>query len=132
MSDEKPKVVHVKQFDGGRSTPAEYFRKTMYSGITCSTCGDPPAMRARFLAPIDEFRKKYPKELMQLVLLLGGKDPSFPSKYGRLVHVQSLFACDKCKTSMRKAAARVEDWMIVEFEEMGLDESHPIVVAVPR
>lgn len=132
MSDaKKTKTVHVKKFDGGRSTPDEYFRKTMYSGMECSTCGGPPAMRARFLAPIDEFRAKYPRELMQLVLMLGGKDPSFPTAYGRMVHVQSLFACDQCKTSLQRLAAKKEDWFVVEFEEMGLSSTHKLVVAVP-
>lgn len=132
MSNGKQKVVHVKQFDGGRSTPAEYYRKAMYAGQKCSTCGDPPAMRARFLAPMDEFRKKYPRELAQLILMLGGQDPGFETTYGRMVHVQSLFACDKCKTSLRRMAAKKEDWFLVEFEELGLEESHPLVVAVPR
>lgn len=131
MSDEKPKVLHVKKFDGGRRSPAEFAREVMFKGTVCSTCGDPPAMRIRLLADASEVQKRMPDEWAQLVKVIGG-NPTFKTTYGEMVHIESIFACDRCKAGARKYAAHKPSWMIAEFEEMGLDSSHPLVVQVPR
>lgn len=132
MSDEKPKVVHVKKFDAERGrSPAEFFRQAMYHGAQCSTCGAPPAMRIRFLADAEEFRRREPDIHAFLALKMGG-DPTFPTKYGPMIHIQSVFACDMCKTSARRMAAKKPSWVIADFEEMGLEESHPLSAQVPK
>lgn len=128
---EKSKVIHLKKFDNGNRTPAEFFREQMYAKMQCSTCGDPPAMRIRFLCPLDEFKKREPQAYQMLILKFGG-DPTFDTKYGKMVHMQSVFACDKCKTSARRVAAHKPSWVIAEFEEMGLEENHPTIIQVPR
>lgn len=130
MSDEK-KVLHVKKFDGGRRSPAEFFRQQMYSKMVCSTCGDPPAMRIRFMADAAEFKRREPDVYAMLEVRMGGK-VTFPTKYGPMVHVESVFACDNCKTSARRMAAKKPDWVICEFEEMGLEESHHALIQVPK
>jgi hypothetical protein len=122
------KIIHVKQFDGGRRTPAEYFREQMYAKSQCTLCGGPPAMRIRYMAEASEFKRREPEVWAVLTAKIGG-DPTFPTKYGPMVHVESIFACDLCKHSARQMAAKKPDWVICEFEETGLEESHPTVVA---
>jgi hypothetical protein len=131
MSNEKPKVVHVKKFDGGRRSPAEYAREMMYKGTKCSTCGGPPAMRIRMLADASEFQKREPQVWALLCAKMGGS-PTFKTKYGDMVHIESIFACDRCKAGAKRFAAHKPSWVVCEFEEMGLDSSHPLVVQVPR
>lgn len=118
-----------KAFQG--RTPAEFFRQHVYKQAECSTCGDPPAMRIRYLAPEDEFKKREPQVYAVICARIGG-DPCFDTKYGRMLHVESVFACDRCKTSARRMAAKKPSWVIAEFEEMGLEESHPLLIQVPK
>lgn len=129
MSDNK-KALHVKKFDGGRRSPAEFFREQMYAKQTCNTCGGPPAMRIRFLADAAEFKKRNP-DVYKLLLIRLGTDPAFDTKYGKMIHVESWFACDNCKTSARRLAAKKPTWVIADFEEMGLEETHASVIQVP-
>lgn len=131
MSDEKPKVLHVKKFDGGRRSPAEVAREILFKGMSCSTCGDPPAMRIRLIADADEVKKRMPDAFAALTLAMGGK-PTFQTTYGEMIHLESIFACDRCKAGAKRYAAHKPDWVIAEFEEMGLESSHPLVVQVPR
>lgn len=131
MGDEK-KVLHMRKFDGGNRSPAEFFRQQVYANTKCSMCGGPPAMRIRFLAPVDEFQRREPEIYAALVLKMGGGDPSFPTTYGKMIHVESVFACDQCKQGARRAAAHKPDWVLCEFEEMGLEEKHPLIIQVAR
>ncbi len=120
-------AVHVKKFDGGRRTPAEYHRELVYGNKQCSTCGEPAAMCAKLLADDAEFLRRHPNEYLVLINRFGG-DPSFETKWGKMVIVEIIYACDQCKNGMRRfVAARQQDWMHVEFDEMGLEESHPLV-----
>lgn len=120
-------AVHVKKFDGGRRTPAEYHRELVYGNKQCSTCGGPAAMCCKLLADDAEFLRRHPNEYMVLINQFGG-DPSFETKWGKMVIVEIIYACDQCKNGMRRfVASRQQDWMHVEFDEMGLEESHTIV-----
>jgi hypothetical protein len=121
------KAVHVKKFDGGNRSPAEYHRQVVFAGKTCSTCGDPAAMSAKIMADDAEFRRRHPDAYMFLINKFGG-DPSFKTKWGLMVTVEVIYACDRCKDSLRKYAATVQkDFMHVEFDEQGLDSSYPLV-----
>ena len=119
--------VHMKKFDGGRRTPAEYHREAVYGGKTCSTCDQPAAMAAKMLADDVEFMRRHPDAYMALINKFGG-DPSFETKWGKMVTVEVVYACDQCKNGMRRfVASRQQDWMHVEFDEVGLEESHTIM-----
>jgi len=129
MSEQK--IIHVRKFDNGRRTPAEYFREKVYAHTECSFCGDKPGMRIRYIADAEEFKKRNPDVYKLLCIRIGG-DPAFDTTYGKMIHVNSEFACDRCKTAARKMAAHKPDWIIAEFEEMGLEENHKLVIPVSR
>lgn len=122
-------IIHVRKFDGGRRTPAEVHRELAIAH-RCSTCGEPAAMKIHFLAPLDEFKRREPEAFALAVRQMGGRDPSFQTTYGRMVRIETLYACDLCKVSAKKYAARKPDWQLVEIDEMGLETSHPTQVAV--
>lgn len=122
------RIIHVRKFDGGRRTPAEVHRKVALAH-KCSTCGEPAALKVHFLAPLDEFKRREPAALALAVRQHGG-DPSFETAYGRMVRIETLYACDLCKASAKRYAARKPDWILCEFDEMGLSSSHPTQVAV--
>ena len=128
-----PQAVHVHRFDGGRSTPAEYHRRSVFAGASCSFgCSEPVALKARVLADADEFARREPQAYLVLAVKAGGADPAFDSRYGRLVLTQTMFACDRCKDSLRHYCARLPTgYMFAEFDEMGLDSSHPVAAQVP-
>lgn len=129
----KPEVLHVRKFDhanGGRRTPAEVHRELGLGGAKCTFCGDPAGMKGMVYAEADEYAKRDPQGFMVLYQRVGG-DPSFDSKYGRIVKVQEVFGCDRCKKAAVHFLAKKPDWMFTEIDEMGLDSSHPTQVAVP-
>lgn len=127
---ERSKIIHLKKFDNGRRTPAEVHREL---GIAhqCSTCGDPAAMKAHFIAPEDEFKRREPGLYALAVAQLNGGDPSFHTLYGKMIRIETVYACDLCKVGLKKYAAKKPDWVLVEFDETGLSSSHPLVVQVP-
>lgn len=130
MSDDKraASAVHVRKFDGGKRTPAEVHRELVLGGKECSTCGGPAALAAKLLGEDAEFRRRHPDAYMVLIQRFGG-DPSFETKWGRFVVIEVIYACDRCKAGMRRfAAARQQDWMHIEFDEMGLEETHKVQV----
>lgn len=128
------KPVHIHRFDGGHRTPAEYYREHMFSRQQCSFgCAEPVALKARVLADAAEFARREPESYLALAVKAGGADPAFPSTYGPLVLVETLYACDRCKDSLRHSCAgRVRaGYMFAEFDETGLESSHPVAVQVP-
>jgi hypothetical protein len=134
MSDEtkKPEVLHVRKFDhanGGKRTPAEVHRQLGLGGRSCSFCGDPAAIRGMLYADAEEYARRDPTGYFALMQQCGG-DPAFDSKWGKIVRVQDMYGCDRCKTSVKQYLAKKPDWMFADFDEMGLDSSHPTQVQV--
>jgi len=134
MSDDvkKKKTVHVRHFDhanGGKRTPAEMHRELVYRGQTCSFCGDPAAIKGMLYADAQEYAQRDPVGYFALVQKVGG-DPAFDSKWGRIIRIQDLYGCDRCKTSLKQFMARKPDWQFCEFDEQGLESSHSLQVQV--
>jgi hypothetical protein len=128
MSEDTKRAVHVKKFDGGKRTPAEVHRQLVFAGKTCSTCDQPAAVAAKMLGDDEEFRRRHPDAYMLLIAKFGG-DPSFETKWGRMVTIEVIYACDRCKDGMRRFVAhRTQDWMHVDFDEGGLESSYPTQV----
>jgi hypothetical protein len=120
--------IHMKRFDNGKRTPAEYHRELVLGGKHCSTCDQPAAMAAKLMAEDAEFCRRHPDAYLLLIQKFGG-DPAFETKWGKMVIIEVIYACDHCKGGLRRfAAARQQDWMHVEFDEMGLEESHKVQV----
>lgn len=136
MSDEetkkKPEVVHIKKFDGGRSTPDEMHRKFAFGPRRCHSCGGPPAIRIKVLMEAKEMLARSP-DVAATIIALNKEGPFLPTvatKYGPMVLVSDICACDLCKTEAEKAAAKGPSWCIVEIDRMGLASTHKPVVSV--
>ena len=126
MSDSK--TLHLKRFDNGKRTPAEYHRELVYGGKVCTTCRQPAAMAAKMLADDAEFMRRHPDAYMVLINKFNG-DPSFETKWGRMVTVEVIYACVECANGMKRfVASRTKDYMHVELDEVGLESSHTLVV----
>lgn len=118
MSDaqKKPEVRHVKKFMGGRMTPDEVHR-ALGLRVRC-LCGQPAAIRIKVLAPLQEVQDRNP----QFVAMVAASNPdgpfvpTIPSKYGNLVKLSDVGACDNCKTEAERVAAKHPSWCIVEID----------------
>lgn len=140
MSDDakKPQVVHIKKFDGGRSTPDEMHRKYALGGgkKRCATCGNPKvAIRIRVLVELAELTKRNPDFVAGIMATNPDGSMTVPSvrtKYGQMVRVNDAVFCDNCKVGAEKAAAKGPSWAIVEIDRQGLGKSFKPVVQVPR
>lgn len=116
--------IHRKHFAGGRETPAEMHRRLVFAGQTCAFCGDPKvALALKMLAQETEFIAKYPNDYLKLLERAGG-DPGIDTKYGKMLIVNRVFACDPCKGALRAMAARQPSWILPEFDEGGLDATY--------
>ena len=133
MSDapKKPEVVHIKKFDGGRSTPDEVHRKLAFGPKKCVGCGsDKPAVRLKTLCPADELLKRQPNLAATIMAMNkeGPYLPTIPTTYGPMVLIADIVACDYCKGEAERAAAKGPSWLIVEIDRMGLSSMHKTVV----
>jgi hypothetical protein len=52
------------------------------------------------------------------------------TKYGDMVLISDVGACDNCKTAAEVEAAKGPSWAIVEIDRMGLSKTHKTQVAV--
>lgn len=126
MTEEKKSAVHIKKFDhanGGKRTPAEYHREHALKGKECDFCGDPAAIHGMLYADAAVYSAKDPEGYFKLVVQVGG-DPAFDSKYGKIIRVQDMYGCDRCKQSLKQYLSKKPDWMFADFNEMGLESSH--------
>jgi len=131
----KQQVVHVKKFDGGNRSPAEVHRQYGLNGHRCHFCQEPAACKARVLAELTELEKREPEfvAIIKATNEAGPYVPTIATTYGRMVLMEQIFACTQCTPSMKQALGRRKDtYTIVEFDEMGLEASHPLIIGVPR
>lgn len=128
MSEEK--TLHIKKFDGGQRTPAEVHREVGLAHA-CSFCAGPAALKVHYIAPLDEFIRREPGLFALAVAQNGGRPIHFETTYGLMVRMETVYGCDLCKASLRRAAANKPDWVLCEFDEAGLEASHPLVVQSP-
>lgn len=115
----KPEVIHRKQLFDGKQTAEEVHRSTVYAGKKCP-CGLPPATRAISFATVKDLMEKDPLRLHQIGLLNGGQVPMVefnmngtPEKF---VRIGEQFACDLCRSTMEKVAAKLPSWVFVQFD----------------
>ncbi len=129
------KVLHIKKFDGGRSTPDEFHRKNGMSRRKCATCSSSKlAIRIKVLVPHDELVRRNP-DFVAMIITANPDGPFVPTidtKYGKMVRVSDVSFCDHCRVGAEREAARGPSWALVEIEKEGLSSQYKTVVAVPR
>lgn len=135
MEGEKGKngkeVRHLTRFMEGRMTPEEAHRAY---GIrkSCYVCGKPAAIRIRVLVQLEEITKRNPEFVAHVAATNpeGPYIPTVPTRYGPMVKMSDVGACDNCKVEAERAAARGPSWAIVEIDRgPGADKTQ---VQVPK
>ena len=130
-----PEVIHVKRFDNGNRTPAEYHREY---GLRkpCAFCGNPAAIRIKVFADPKEFQKRHPEMAAAIVATnpRGLFIPAVETVWGPMVKVEDCGACDLCKESAVRSMGSKwsKDWCHHEVDRQGLESSHKQVFAAPR
>lgn len=131
---EKPQILHINKFDGGNRTPDEYHREHGFSRTSrkCAVCGAPSAIRIRVLIALDELTRRQPEYVAQIAASNpnGPYVPTVKTKYGDMVLISDVGACDNCKTAAEVEAAKGPSWAIVEIDRMGLAATHKTQVGV--
>lgn len=122
MSDEN-KTIHRKHFMGGKEQPHETHRRLVMGGKECAFCGGKAALSAKLLAEEKEFISRHPNEFIMLMEKAGG-DPCFDTKYGKMLVVDRIFACEMCDKPLRAYASKQPSWILVEFDEGGLSSTY--------
>lgn len=134
MTDETKKVLHVKKFDGGQRTPAEYHREYALGNKQCEFCGLPAAIRIKVFADPKEFMQRKPELAAAIVASnpRGGFIPAVETVWGPMVNVEDICACDLCKESgVRSMGSKwPKDWCHHEVDKFGLESTHKQVFAV--
>ena len=135
MTTKKPEIIHIKKFDGGRSTPDEVHRKLSYGNRKCTGCqSTKPAVRIRVLMTAADLTKLNPDMAAHI---MAANPPSFTlptvaTTYGPACVISDNVFCDICKTQAEKDAAHpprgFENKILVEIDRMGLANSHRPVV----
>lgn len=112
------KVIHLKRFDNGNMTPAEYHSKHAFpKGARCCVCPRRPSMTIRVFMPLDELVKRDAEFIGRMVM----NDPEALDKLcvhltdGVYVRVSSILVCHECSPAAERAAAKgAPSWAYVE------------------
>ena len=122
----------ITKFMDGRMTPNEAHRAL---GIRkkCAGCGRPAAIRIRVLADLKELTKQQP----QFVAAIAASNPAgpfvpvVPTKYGPMVMLSDIGACDLCRKTAEVTAAQSPSWCIIDIDR-GPNERNKVVAQVPK
>ena len=132
MDAKDKNVIHVKKFMDGRMSPQELHRAL---GIRkkCEQCGAPAAVRIRVLVELAELVKRQPEFVAQIMATNqnGPYVPTIDTKYGKMVKISDVGACENCRKSAEIAAARGPSWCIVEIDR-GPSPTNPVSGQVPN
>jgi hypothetical protein len=120
MSDKQ-----VDKFMGGALTPNEAHRKFAFGGHHCDVCGGPPALCVRVFAKVDDVLQKSPEWVIKESAKHGGKLPVVDFKDGKYVRISMSYACDRCKATLEREAAKAPSWCCVEIER-GVESTNPV------
>lgn len=110
----RPKVIHVRKFENVNGmTPQEMHAEGLARKCPCglaATC------RAISFAPAEELVKRAPALLGQIMLINGGEVPVVEFTYGKFIKIGEVFACNLCRVSMERQAAKGPSWVLVNIE----------------
>lgn len=114
----KPETRHIRKLAGGSMTPQEMHRAI---GLRkrCVGCGQPAAVRIKVLVQLSELVKRQPEFVAQIMATNpeGPVMPTVPTKFGPMVKVSDVGACELCRKTAMVTAARAPSWALVEIDE---------------
>ena len=112
-----PQQKHMRKFMGGRMTASEVHRAV---GIRkkCSVCGQPAAIRIKVFASLTEMTQRNPNFIAAIMAANpdGPFVPTIDTKWGKMMKLSDVGACDNCKVEAEKASAKHPDWCFVEID----------------
>lgn len=122
---------HIQKFAKGELTP----RETHIAALNkrCEQCGRPASVRLRVLVLLDELVQRSPELVAQVMMTNPDGSctvPTIPTKYGPMVKVSDVGACDSCRSAAEKAAARCPSWCLVEIS-VPPEDKNPVHAQVP-
>ena len=130
MNGRKPE--HIQKFLRGEMTPRETHIAALNKA--CEQCGALAAVRLRVLVLLDELVQRSPEFVAQIMVANPDGSctvPTIPTKYGPMVKVSDIGACDSCRSAAERAAARCPSWCLVEISAPPEDKN-PVHFQVPR
>jgi hypothetical protein len=123
---------HIRKFVSGEMTA----RETHIAALNkpCEQCGRPASVRLRVLVLLDELVQRNPELVAQI--MVSNPDgsctvPTIPTKYGPMVKVSDIGACDSCRSAAEIAAAKCPSWCLVEISAPPEDKN-PVLFQVPE
>jgi hypothetical protein len=123
---------HIRKFVRGEMTA----RETHIAALNkpCEQCGRPASVRLRVLVLLDEMVQRNPEFVAQI--MVSNPDgaclvPTIPTKYGPMVKVSDIGACDSCRHAAESAAAKCPSWCLVEIS-VPPEDKNPVQFQVPR
>lgn len=123
--------IHMDRFMDGAATPQEVHR-TLGINKACVGCGRPAGIRIKVLAEYGELVQRNPDFVALLMVASpdGATVPTVATKYGPMVLISDIGACELCRKTAEVAAARgAPSWCIVEIDRGPREAVH---VQVPR
>jgi hypothetical protein len=116
LTPSQQKPVHLDKFMKGQMTPSEVHKKY---GVrkSCQSCGAPASIRIRVLVTLAELTQRQPEFVANIAASNpdGPYVPTVPTKFGPMVLISDVGACDNCKGEAERAAAHHPSWAIVEI-----------------
>lgn len=130
MARDEPRFM--KKFMDGKATPDEVWRKFVLKGRPCFGCGNPKgAIIIRVFMPLDEAWARNPELLAQMTIWAASQGVSsiptvdFGNPPQPFIRASERVACDNCKVTAERAAARGPSWCVVEIKRG--PEMNPLV-----
>jgi len=123
----------VKKFDGGRSTPQEYYRRYAFPpNAKCAGCSNTPSVRAivmmeckeaiaRGLVPAFTGNQEIEAQVAATLLYLQGAN-------GPVAHfrVSTTYCCPRCRPTMERALAKGPSSLVIDIQT-GPDATNKVV-----
>jgi len=125
QGNEQGKVLEM--FKRGDATPQEVHRKLAFGGKGCDVCSAPAAIRVRMFLPLADVLAKSPEWAMKEAAKNEGKLPLVDFKHGKHVRVSQAYACERCRATLEREAAKAPSYCVVEIDE-GPEPTAPVSV----
>lgn len=122
----------IQDFLSGKLSAQETHRAAAFHAHPC-ICGRPAVVRIKVLVQLAELTKRQPEMIAQICATNPDGSwtvPTVPTKYGPMVKVSDIGACENCRADAEKAAARGPSWAIVEIDR-GPNPKEAVSAAVP-
>ena len=130
--DNRQASGHIQKFIKGDLTAREMHIAAMNK--KCEQCGRPASVRLRVLVLLDELVQRNPEFVAQV--MVSNSDgtctvPTIPTKYGPMVKISDVGACDSCRSAAEIAAAKCPSWCLVEIS-VPPEDKNPVHIQVPQ